>query len=354
MKRKLMEYIVCANCRGNLTLRQFETSGFDIEEGLLCCEKCEARFPVIEGIPRILSSDLLPKLVSNYESFMRKHGLKYSDAVNLAVYDSDAGIAEGFEFEWQKHSEVLREHEKEFLHVLGDVLPPNKIKEKIVLDAGCGQGRFSYFSHKYGAATVIAFDLGEQTLLAQKNLRGKEDVHVVQASIYDAPFKSVFDLIFCIGVIHHLPEPEKGFRNLYELLKKDGKVFIWVYGYSSIIPVIKVLRKFTLGKSLKFNRILGFLVAIPLYAMNQFYNFLKIVPLCEKFAELIPFHMYHDRGFSNIWTISFDKINSGIAHYYKREDLQGWLDRLSDNKSSVLRERYPGKSGSSWRLLAEK
>lgn len=349
-----MEYIVCPNCKGQLILKQFEVNGSEIEEGLLTCIECDVFFPIIKGIPRILPSDLLPKLVSNYESFLHRYGLKHPGADGFTVHDTDERIARGFEFEWQKHSEVLAEHEKEFLHVLGDVLPTNKIKGKIILDAGCGQGRFSYFLHKYGATTVVAFDLGEQTLLAQKNLIGKGNVHVVQTSIYNAPFKPVFDLIFSIGVIHHLPEPEKGFRTLYELLKSNGRIFIWVYGHSSIIPVIRCLRKFTLKRSIKFNRVLGFFLAIPLYVSNQLYNLLKIIPICGKIAQLIPFHMYHDRGFSNIWTISFDKINSGIAVYYKREDLQGWLDRLSDKKSGILNERYPGKSGSSWRLLAEK
>lgn len=207
-------------------------------------------------------------------------------------------------------------------------MPPGKFEGRVVLDAGCGQGRFSYFAHKYGATTVVAFDLGEQTHIAQKNLRGKENVHVVQASIYNPPFKAVFDIICSIGVIHHLPEPEKGFRKLFALAKEGGKCFIWVYGYSSIIPVIKFLRKTTLRRSVKFNQALEFFLAIPLYTINLLYNFLKNIPFCGSLAESILFHMYHDRGFSNIWTINFEKINSGIAVYYRREELQGWLAGL--------------------------
>ena len=42
------------------------------------------------------------------------------------------------------------------------------------------------------------------------------------------------------------------------------------------------------------------------------------------------------------------------AVYYKREDLQEWLDRLNNKKSGILSECFPGKSGSSGRLMAEK
>ena len=354
MKHDLMSYIVCPGCAGDLSLDIFKKEETEIEEGLLLCRHCEMSYPIISGIPRILPEELLYSLVSNYGDFLARHGKAGSKSTNLSIHDTDEKIAKGFEFEWQRHSKILPEHEKEFLHVLGDVLPVEQIMDKLILDAGCGQGRFSYFMHKYGAKKVIAFDLGEQTLLAKKNLRECENVHIVQASIYHLPFKPLFNLITSIGVIHHLPEPEKGFRKLYNLLESDGKIFIWVYAYSSIIPVIRFLRKFTLNRTLRFNRMLSFFLAIPLYLINQFYNLVKIIPYFKKFADLIPFHMYHDRGFSNIWTISFDKINSSIAFYYKREDLQGWLDRLNNKKSGILSERYPGKSGSSWRLIAEK
>jgi len=354
MKKDVLEYIICPNCGGEFLLKEFTTNEQGIDEGLLTCTGCNSIFPIIHGIPRLLSPELQPKLISRYRSFLDKYNLKSTVNDGFIVNPTDERIAKGFEFEWRKHSRILPEHEKEYLHVLGDVLPPSSLAGKVVLDAGCGQGRFSYFSRKYGARTVIAFDLGEQVLIASENLKDEEAVHVIQASIYNPPFKPVFDVIHSIGVIHHLPDPEKGFRTLYNLLKKDGRIFIWVYGESSIIPVIRLMRKFTLRRSVTFNRVLGFFLAIPLYTINQLYTIVKRIPFCGKIAGVIPFHMYHDRGFSNVWTISFDKINSGIAHYYRHEDLQGWLDRLDDKKSGVLSERYPGKSGSSWRLLAEK
>jgi SAM-dependent methyltransferase/uncharacterized protein YbaR (Trm112 family) len=354
LKISLLDYLICPGCRGALALQKFKFHEDEIEEGVLSCSNCKSVYPIIKAIPRLLPPDLLPKLVSSYEGFINKYHSAKPGSGNFIVFRSDEKIARGFKFEWEKHSNILPEHEKEFLHVLGNVLPAEEFTNKIVLDAGCGQGRFSHFAGKYGANTVISFDLGEQTLLAKKNLENQKNVHIVQASIYNPPFKAAFDIIVSIGVIHHLPDPEKGFKTLYQLLKNNGKIFIWVYGYSSIIPVIKLLRKLTLNRSIRFNRVLGFLLAIPLYSINLLYKLSKKIRYTRKIAEKIPFHMYHDRGFSNIWTICFDKINSGVAHYYHRADLQSWLDRIEDKKSGNISERYPGKSGSSWRLMVEK
>lgn len=354
MRLELMDYIICPACGGDLTLESFEEKGSEVEEGLLSCKDCSGSFPVILGIPRLLPRELLPELVTGYEDFLKRREVTASASEGMAVYETDTMIAKGFEYEWKKHSHVLDEHELEFHHVLGDIITEADVKDKVVLDAGCGQGRFSYFYKKMGARKVIAFDLGEQTLIAKRNLDGVEDIHIVQASIFNLPFRKAFDLISSIGVIHHTPQPEKGLRALYDKLNERGKIFIWVYGYSSIIPVIKFLRFFTLGRGESFNRFISLFFAVPLYLINVLYNVMRRIPLIKALAPLIPFNMYYDRGFSNIWTISFDKINSGIAVYYRREDLEGWLDRLTDKRVGVLSERYPGKSGSSWRLMAQK
>jgi SAM-dependent methyltransferase/uncharacterized protein YbaR (Trm112 family) len=299
-----MAYIICPGCSGELALKVFRQDEAEIIEGCLICQGCNNLYPIVQGVPRLLAPDLLPKLVSGYGTFLKTHDLTHQLRGHLKIYGTDEKIAKGFEFEWQKHSRILPEHEKEFRHVLADVLPPDEFEGRVILDAGCGQGRFSYFSQQYGAKTVISFDLGEQVLISSRNLKGMDNVHVVQASIYNPPFKQVFDMIYSIGVIHHLPEPEKGFRKLFTLVKEGGKIFIWVYlvkeggkifiwvyGYSSIIPVIKFFRTVTLGRSVKFNRVLGFFLAIPLYIMNLFYNFIKHIPFCGPLAELLPFHM---------------------------------------------------------------
>lgn len=354
MKDNLLTYIICPACKQDVTLTAFKKKGEETIEGYLYCAKCSIHYPIIKGIPRLLSPKLQSELVSGLSAFYQKYDIKSDQGGGFAENVTDEKIARGFEYEWSKHSRVLPEHKKELLHVFGELLSPEDFKGKIVLDAGCGQGRFAYFSQEFGAKEVIAFDMGEQVLISEKNLAGKSNTHVVQASIYDPPFRPVFDIIYSIGVIHHTPDPEKSFQTLFSLLTSEGKIFVWVYGYSSIIPIIKFLRTFTLNRSLTFNRALGFVFAVLLFGINQFYNIMKKIPGLSGLAEHIPWNMYHDRGFSNVWTICFDKLNSGIAYYYKKEELQQWLDHLPDKTEGLLSERYPGKSGSSWRLLARK
>ena len=120
--------------------------------------------------------------------------------------------ADSFGFEWTKFHQL--KSEKGFLEFIGPI-EKNFFPGKFVLDAGCGNGSYSYYAASYGAE-VIAIDFSKAISVAQENTKDM-NVQVVRADITHPPFKEgSFDYIFSIGVLHHLPEPETGFQaNLF-------------------------------------------------------------------------------------------------------------------------------------------
>jgi SAM-dependent methyltransferase len=70
-----------------------------------------------------------------------------------------------------------------------------KLKDKLVLDAGCGVGRFMEVVEKWGG-NVVGVDLSFSVDAAFKNLGLKENVHIIQADIFDLPFKEGSSIIF--------------------------------------------------------------------------------------------------------------------------------------------------------------
>ena len=98
-------------------------------------------------------------------------------------------------------------------------IEPAFFKDKLVLDAGCGIGRHAFFAAAYGAKEVIGIDLSDAVDTAFENVGHLPNAHIVQADIYDPPFRRAtaggdFDFIYSIGVLHHLPDPESGLRSL--------------------------------------------------------------------------------------------------------------------------------------------
>ncbi len=108
-----------------------------------------------------------------------------------------------------------------------------------ILDAGCGTGSGTdYLIHLNPEAEVTAIDLSEKALeVAEErcNLSGVIAKHAKPVKFFNLKLEEAtqlegeFDFINCVGVLHHLPEPEKGIQALAKKLKPGGILHIFVY-----------------------------------------------------------------------------------------------------------------------------
>jgi len=104
-----------------------------------------------------------------------------------------------------------------------------------ILDAGCGSGvGTEYLVHLNPQAQVVGIDLSAGTLeVAKKRCQssGADRVEFHHLSIYDVDkIPGEFDLINCVGVLHHLPDPIRGIEALAKKLAPGGLMHIFVYG----------------------------------------------------------------------------------------------------------------------------
>jgi SAM-dependent methyltransferase len=108
-----------------------------------------------------------------------------------------------------------------------------------ILDAGCGTGSATdYLIHLNPDAEIVAIDLSEKALeVAQERCRRsgvianhKKTVEFHNLKLEDATqLPGEFDLINCVGVLHHLPDPIKGIQALAKKLAPGGLLHIFVY-----------------------------------------------------------------------------------------------------------------------------
>ena len=104
-----------------------------------------------------------------------------------------------------------------------------------ILDAGCGSGvSTEYLVHLNPEAEVVGIDLSAGTLaVAQERCQrsGAKRVTFQQLSLFDAAqIPGEFDLINCVGVLHHTADPIRGLQTLATKLKPGGIIHIFVYG----------------------------------------------------------------------------------------------------------------------------
>lgn len=127
-----------------------------------------------------------------------------------------------------------------------------------VLVAGCGTGDSALwlaYQLRDSKAEIVALDLSEASLTigrARAAIRGLTNIRWVQASLLDVNSLGLglFDYISCLGVLHHLPDPEQGLLALESVLAERGAMAIMLYGAvgrSHIYRTQKLLRQLTKG-----------------------------------------------------------------------------------------------------------
>lgn len=150
------------------------------------------------------------------------------------ISDSDKKIERktinAFGKEWKKFSDFSNEEIQKVGSEYFDIVDGNMInKESVVLDLGCGSGRWSkYIAPK--VKWVEAIDAGDAVIVAAKNLQEFSNVRITKASAENIPFAdNSFDFIFSLGVLHHIYDTQAGLNSAVSKLKKGGYFLIYLY-----------------------------------------------------------------------------------------------------------------------------
>lgn len=108
---------------------------------------------------------------------------------------------------------------------------PGELKGKVLLDAGCGAGRFSEIALESGAQ-VVAVDISRAAYACRANLDRfpAEQFLVLRGDLFNLPLKpGSFDGAFSLGVLQHTPDPMRALTSLVPLLKPGARLATWIY-----------------------------------------------------------------------------------------------------------------------------
>lgn len=177
-----------------------ETGSDEVVSGTLSCPVCDRTYPILNGVPRFVE-------LKNY--------------------------ADNFGFEWNRHARTqydsysgVNVSETRFF---GETKWGRDLTGRVLLEVGCGSGRFTVHAAATGAM-VVSFDYSAAVEANYASNGGTPNVLIVQADVYRLPFpKGFFDGVFCFGVLQHTPDVRKTFFLLSGYLKSGGRLVADVY-----------------------------------------------------------------------------------------------------------------------------
>ena len=221
---------------------------------------------------------------------------------------------------------------------------------KDVLECGCGRGQHTSFVASR-CNTIIAVDLNTAEI-ARKNTKHLKNVTILEGDIATIELGRKFDIVFCIGVIHHTNNPDKTFQNLLHHVKTDGKLIIWTYsaeGNGIMRYIVEPIRKSILSKISRKNiRLIAKFITAALYTLVytvyqiSIFSFLPYYKYFQNFQKLS-----FERNVLNI----FDKMNAPQTQFTTKAKCDEWFNTLNFKKNSIYITRYKGVSYS---LVGEK
>ena len=291
----LISCLSCPSCKHRLN-----NSGSELK-----CPNCSKGFPVVGEIPRFV-----PK-----ENYAESFGLQWNRFANTQI-DSKVGT---------NRSEIRFREE-----TLWD---ERDLNGKLVLDAGCGSGRFSEIALKLGAS-LIAVDYSSAVEASKQNLSAPDKL-IVQGDLAALPIlDQTFDFIYCIGVLQHTSEPARIVKELLRCLKVGGEITLTFYENSSwhvlwyskylVRPLTKRLPKAILLKVIEKTSPIWF----PLT------SFLFSLPgnLSRGFRFLIPVANYVEYKYANPKIArdeaildTFDMLSPSYDKPIKKSEIHSWV-----------------------------
>ena len=315
MKRDLLSHLACPQCGGELVFTALEklplTERSDVAEGKLGCKSCRQEYELSDGVPRLTRGEL------------GHAALKTRDA---------------FTFEWNRYPGSLPEDEAVFSEE--SQLSATAFTGKLVLDAGCGMGRYAVVALSWGAE-VIALDLSDSLLRIAEVAVEQPKLHVVQGDLLAPPLKpGCFDIVYSHGVLHHACDTREAFRRVAALVKPGGHLSVWLYGKAGrygdfCTNPLKAERGWVAR-----HRLAAWLVVAARHAVSDFIRFFTTrLPmrltylLCYPLAVLgaVPLVRYLTfsvhRDFRVRLIENFDWVSPPYQWHHTKEELARWFDR---------------------------
>lgn len=262
-------------------------------------------------------------------------GRDISSFVSESDSNVDTKTVESFGLEWDAFDRFDDAELQKIGDEYFDIISGEHINSSsAVLDVGCGTGRWSrYLAEKVGH--IEAIDPSSAVFNAAQFNAGIPNIRITQAGVDCIPFADEsFDLVFSLGVLHHIPDTEKAMLSCVRKVKKNGYFLVYLYydldnrgllfrslfRFSNLFR--RVICKLPFGLKQFICGVIAFLVYLPLARMGRLLG--KLFPRAS-FYEKIPLYYYHNKSFHIMRNDALDRFGTPLEQRFTKAEIHSMM-----------------------------
>ncbi|MEA2491776.1 MAG: hypothetical protein QOH21_3568 [Acidobacteriota bacterium] len=219
-----------------------------------------------------------------------------------------------------------------------------------VLELGFGNGSLLAHAARLAPRRLAGIELGDTLARTRQHLAdvppGILDLHrgdLTTASLGE------FDLVYCIGVLHHLAEPGRGFEAVLRHTRPGSRFHCWVYAHEGNAIVRWLVDPIRRAVSRLPWWLTKYAVALPLVV--PYFLYAKLVRHVPAFARRFPLGAYTlwiaREPFRFFHHVAFDQLVTPRTVYLRRTLIDEWLRDPRVDPTSVY---VIHRNGNSWKF----
>ncbi len=231
--------------------------------------------------------------------------------------------------------------------LLGNTFSFLEIKDKIIAEIGCGNGRIVNMLQKLNPSKTYVVEPSKSIEIVKKNNINNNNIYYHNVDGANFILEEKCDYIFSLGVIHHIKNPDDVIKNIYNHLIEKGTFFCSVYAKEKNKVLINFLNILSFTKKIDDKYV--FMLSFIFNSMLVPYTY-----LCKALPFELPMKKYlverfMKNNFKNRTHIIFDQLNPEYAKFYKKEEICELIE-----KNGFTVEQIYDSAGNNWAVRAIK
>ena len=204
----------------------------------------------------------------------------------------------------------------------------------VAVDVGCGSGRWARFVAPQVGTLHLVDPAAAALEVAQRNLAERSNCHFHHAAVDELPVPDgSADLVYSLGVLHHIPDTEAGIASCVKKIKPGGAFLVYLYyrfdnrprWFRLLWSISDLGRRAICRLPFPIRRVVTTVIAGLVYWPMA--RLAKVVSSRGRNVSSLPLSIYREASFYTMRTDALDRFGTRLEKRFTRSEIRGMLER---------------------------